>query len=86
MHVQPISPSLGAIVNDVDIRKPLSEQIMDELRALWLDRQVVVLRGQTISSKQYIAFASQLGTPDVYPFLNGLDEFPQITPILKRER
>ena len=46
---------------------------------------MIILRGQSLSSKQYIAFAQQLGTPDIYPFLKGLEGFPEVTPVLKKE-
>lgn len=85
MDIQPLSPSLGSIIHGVDLSQPLKEDLLAELRAVWLDRQVVVLRDQSLSSDQYLAFARQLGTPDIYPFLKGLEGFPEITPILKKE-
>ena len=85
MNIQPLSPSLGSIIHDLNLSKPLTEGLVAELRAVWLDRQVIVLRDQTLSSDQYISFARQLGTPDIYPFLKGLEDFPEITPILKKE-
>ena len=85
MDTQPLSPSLGSIVFGIDVSKPLTDSLLYELRAIWLDRQVIILRGQSLSSEQYLAFAKQLGVPDIYPFLKGLDGFPEITPILKKE-
>ena len=46
----------------------------------------IILRGQSLSSEQYLAFAKQLGTPDIYPFLKGLEGFPEITPVLKKKQ
>ena len=85
MNIQPLSPSLGSIIHGLDLSQPLPEDLLAELRAVWLDRQVIVLRDQSLSSDQYLAFARQLGTPDIYPFLKGLEGFPEITPILKKE-
>ena len=85
MHAQPLSPSLGSLIHGIDLRQPLPESLLAEVRAIWLDRQVIILRGQCLSSKQYIAFAQQLGIPDIYPFLEGLKDFPEITPVLKKE-
>ena len=45
----------------------------------------MVIRRQSLTPKQYLAFAHQIGIPDIYPFLEGLEGFPEITPILKRE-
>ena len=85
MNTQPLSPSLGSLIYGVDLSQPLTDSILAELHTIWLDRQVIVLRGQSLSSEQYISFAKQLGTPDIYPFLKGLDGFPEITPVLKKE-
>ena len=85
MHVQPISPSLGALIHNVDVSQPLKDSLLTELRTIWLDRQVIILRGQALSPEKYLVFAKQLGTPDIYPFLTGLEGFPEITPILKKE-
>ena len=80
-----LSPSIGSAIHGLDLSQPLSKRKLARLRAIWLERQVVFIRNQSLSSAQYLAFASQFGTPDVYPFLQGLDEFPEITPVLKRE-
>ena len=85
MDVQPLGPSLGSVIHGIDLSQPLPDDLMAEVRTIWLDRQVIILRGQSLSTKQYITFARQLGTPDIYPFLKGLKDFPEITPVLKKE-
>jgi len=85
IDIQPLSPSLGSIIYGLDLSQPLTPEELTELRAVWLDRQVIILRGQPLSSSQYLSFAKQMGTPDIYPFLQGLEGFPEITPVLKKE-
>ena len=85
MNIQPLSPSLGSLIQGLDVSQPLNNRQLTDLRTIWLDRQVIILRGQSLSSEQYIAFARQLGVPDIYPFLKGIDGFPEITPVLKKE-
>ena len=85
MNIQSLTPSIGSIIHGLDISQPLTQSLLAELRAIWLDRKVLVLRDQSLSPDQYLAFARQLGTPDIYPFLKGLDGFPEITPVLKKE-
>ncbi len=85
MEVEFLSPSIGAIIRGLNIQKPLLKNEFKKFVDLWHDRQVVILRGQDLSPKQYLSFAHQLGTPDLYPFLKGLDKFPEITPVLKKE-
>ena len=85
MNIEPLSPSIGAIIHDIDLAETLSVNLLGKLRDIWLERQVIVFRKQTLSSEQYLALANQLGTPDIYPFLEGLEDFPEITPVLKKE-
>jgi taurine dioxygenase len=85
MRSEKISPALGAIIYDVDISQPLSNAEMAEIRALWLEHIVIVIRDQTLTPQQQLDFATRIGSPQPYPLLNGLDGFDMITPVLKRE-
>ena len=85
MIIKPIAPSFGSTIEGVDLAQPLKKQMILDIYSIFLDRQVIILRGQTLSSEQYLAFAKQLGAPDIYPFLNGLEGFPEITPVIKKE-
>lgn len=86
MRTQKLSPALGTIIHEIDLGQSLEKSLLAELREIWLDRKVVILRGQSLSPKQYLAFAKQFGTPDIYPLLTGLEGFPEITPVLKKEK
>ena len=85
MHVKHLSSSLGSLIYDVELGQPLAKSLLADIRKIWLERKVIIIRGQSLSSEQYIAFAQQLGTPDIYPFLKGLKGYPEITPVLKKE-
>ena len=85
MKVKALSPALGAEVNGIDLSVPLDDVIIDDLRAIWLKHQMIVIRGQDLTPAQQLAFAKALGEPDIYPFLKGLDGFPMITEVLKKE-
>jgi len=80
-----ISPSIGSIIYGLDVCHRLSDETMAELYNIWLDRKVLVIRGQSLSNEEYLNFALRFGKPDIYPFLEGLEGFPEITPVLKRE-
>ncbi len=85
MHIEPLSPSIGAIIYGLDLSQTLTNEQLQSLRGLWLEYQAVFIRGQHLTPADYLSFARQLGTPDIYPFLRGLEEFPEITPVLKKE-
>ncbi len=85
MKVKALSPALGAEVNGIDLSAPFDDGIINDLRAIWLEHQMIVIRGQDLTPAQQLAFAKALGEPDIYPFLTGLDGFPMITEVLKKE-
>ena len=85
MRIKPLSPSLGSMIYDINLCDSLADDLLAELRAIWLERQIIILRGQSLTPDEYLTFAQRLGTPDIYPFLNGLEGFPEITPVLKKE-
>jgi taurine dioxygenase len=57
---------------------------VDEIRQALLAHLVIFLRDQDITPAQQLAFVSRFGEPDTYPFVKGLEDYPQITPVLKR--
>jgi len=85
MKVTPISPSMGAIISDIDVSGNLSDALIAELRGRWLEHQVIIIRGQVLTPQQQLVLARCFGEPDIYPFLEGLEGYREITPVLKRE-
>ena len=85
MKVTALAPAMGAEVTNVDLSAAHDDGLIAELRAVWLEYQIIVIRGQNITPAQQLAFASAIGEPDIYPFLTGLDGFPTITEVLKKE-
>ena len=85
MKVTALAPTMGAEVTNVDLSAAHDYGLIAELRAVWLEYQMIVIRGQHITPAQQLAFASAIGEPDIYQFLTGLDGFPMITEVLKKE-
>ena len=92
MKVTPLAPSMGAEITGIDLTKHFNRSanridsaVMADIKAVWLERQLIVIRQQSITPEQQLRFAESLGEPDIYPFLQGLDGFPMITEVLKKE-
>ena len=83
LAVQPVAGALGAEISGVDLSKPLDDTVFAEMRQAWLEHLVVFFRDQDLSPAQFLAFARRVGTPIEYPFVKGLDEYPEIIPVLK---
>ena len=83
IEVQPVTGGIGAEISGVDISQVLAEETVADIRQVLLDHLVIFFRDQEITPKQQLAFVSRFGEPDIYPFVKGLDDYPEITPILK---
>ncbi len=80
-----VTPAIGVEIHGLDLASPLSSDALVWLNGLWQEHLVLFIKAQQITPAQQLAFARQLGEPDAYPFLTGLDGYPEITQVLKRE-
>ena len=85
MKATPLSPSMGAIITGIDLSNGIQADEAARLRDFWLKYQVIIIRGQKLTPARQIEIARAFGEPDHYPFLEGLEGYPEITPVLKRE-
>lgn len=79
-----LSGALGAEISNVDLAQDLCDGTVRDIERLWHEHLVLFFRDQDLSPGQFLAFARRIGEPMDYPFLNGLDGFPLITPVIKR--
>ena len=84
LDVQKIAGSLGAEVRGVDLSKDVSEEVLAEIRAALLDNLVIAIRDQTITPDQQLAFARRWGEIHLHPFMQGMEDYPEILKIVKR--
>ncbi len=75
---------IGAEIHAIDLARELPEPTVAAIRQALLDHLVVFFRDQNLTPTQYRAFAARIGTPIEYPFVPGIEGFPEITPVLKR--
>jgi len=85
IRVQPVAGAIGAEVSGVDLSKDLDDATVAALRRAWLEHLVLFFRDQDLSPARFLAFARRFGEPIEYPFVKGLDDFPEIIPVLKLE-
>jgi alpha-ketoglutarate-dependent taurine dioxygenase len=63
-----LGPCLGAEIAGVDLRKPLEDTEFAAIEAALVEHEVIVFRGQDISSSQLIDFGRRFGELSVHPF------------------
>jgi taurine dioxygenase len=77
--------ALGAEITGVDLAAYLDADAISAIRRAWLDHLVIFFRGQHLTPQQLLDFARRFGEVIEYPFIKGIDGFPQITPVVKLE-
>ena len=80
--IHPVAGALGAEISGVDLGH-LSDELIADLRHAWLEHLVLFFRDQDLTPAQFLAFARRFGQPIEYPFVKGLEEQPEIIPVLK---
>ena len=82
MKVTPVTETIGAEITGVDLRTVGDEKVA-EIRAAWLEHSVVFFRDQPLEPEAFLAFARRIGEPVEYPFVKGIDGFPEIIAVTK---
>ena len=85
LGVHRISGAIGAEISGVDLARELPDETIAGIRRAWLEHVVIFFRDQRLTPAQFIGFGQRFGQPVEYPFLKGLDGFPEITPVVKLE-
>jgi taurine dioxygenase len=85
MKSRKIAGALGAELSGIDLTKKLDASQAAEVRQALLDHQVIFLRDQNLTPQQFLDFARAMGTPIEYPFVKGLEGFPEIIEVKKLE-
>ncbi len=85
MQIKRIAGALGARITGIDLREGVSSALAAELRAAFLEHQVIFLPGQPLEPALFLRFAQAFGRPIEYPFVKGIDGFPTIIEVKKLE-
>jgi taurine dioxygenase len=81
IKVTPITPAVGAVIEGVDMRRPLDAETTAQVREAWLERGVVFFRDQDIGEAELEAFVGQFGTPITEPSNAGYGADPKAPPV-----
>jgi taurine dioxygenase len=83
LAIHPVAGALGAEITGVDLSQQLSGEMLAAIRRAWLEHLVIFFRDQPLPPARFLAFARCFGDPIEYPFVKGLDDFPEIIPVMK---
>jgi taurine dioxygenase len=85
LNVRPIAGAIGAEIDGVDLASELAEDIVAAIRRAWLEHCVIFFRAQPLPPAQFLRFARRFGAIVEYPFIKGIEGFPEIIPVVKLE-
>jgi taurine dioxygenase len=83
LKVTPYSPSVGALIDGIDLAQPVSDAAMEQMRAALRDYGVIFIRGQNVTPEQHIAFARRWAPIDINRFFKAVPNYPEIAQVLK---
>lgn len=63
IKINPVTTAVGAVIDGIDMRRPLADDDLATLRQAWLDHGVLFFRDQDITLEQYWAFMENFGKP-----------------------
>ena len=83
LEIRPYATAIGAEVLGVDLAQPLDDDVWDEISKAFHDHLVIFFRDQKLTPEQHIAFARRFGELEPYPFVNGIEGYPELIEIVK---
>jgi taurine dioxygenase len=84
-EIKPIGGALGAELRGIDLSAELPDTTVAAIRRALLDHLVIFFRDQDLPPDRFLALARRFGTPIEYPFVKGIEGFPEIINVAKLE-
>ena len=81
LKVDPSGASCGATITGVQLNQSLSDDLVAEIRAHWLEHKVVAFPDQQLTPAQLVGFSERFGEIGEDPFFGHIDEHPQVAAI-----
>ncbi len=85
IRVERAASALGAVLTGADLSREPSNATAATIRQALIEHQVIFIRDQNLDGPALLRIAKMLGEPNVYPFVEGLPDAPEIFEILKAE-
>jgi alpha-ketoglutarate-dependent taurine dioxygenase len=81
ISVSPVTRTVGAVIDGVDMREPVDAETVQLVRQAWLDHGVLLFRDQDITTEQLKAFVANFGTPITEPSNAAYGANPDADPV-----
>nr|MCS5548559.1 TauD/TfdA family dioxygenase [SAR86 cluster bacterium] len=84
--IKRLSPSIGAELLDIDLKKPLSDSLKDEIYQALLVYKVIFFRDQDLTIEEHMDFAKNFGELEIHPFASNDEQYPEVLKITHNEK
>ena len=64
LSTHPLSEGFGVEARGVDLAQPMTDDAFAAIERLFFEGEVLVIRGQTLTPSQFVAFARRFGPPE----------------------
>ena len=78
IEVEPLTPTIGAVVSGVDLTEPVDDALLSEIHAAWMAHLVLFFRGQPMSPEQHLAFGRRFGELHIHPAAPYAHDTPEL--------
>lgn len=78
LHITPLSPALGALVEGLDLARPLDTFQREQVEQTLLSHQVLFFRDQPLEPQQQATFARHFGDLHIHPIYPNIPEQPEV--------
>ena len=78
LAIEPLNPTIGAVLRGVDLRDGVSPQLAQDIRGALLKHQVVFFEGQDLTARQQRDAAAAFGELHVHPLYPSDEALPEI--------
>ncbi|OXE36529.1 MAG: taurine dioxygenase [Phenylobacterium zucineum] len=83
LKIQKIAGALGAEISGVDLAEPHDDAVIAEIRAAFVEHQVIFFRDQALSPAQQVGFGRRFGPLNIHPYVAGMADHPEVMEIIK---
>ena len=83
LRIRRTAGALGAEILGVDLSQNLDDATVAEIRAAFVEHQVIFFRDQALSPEQQLAFGRRFGPLNIHPYVAGMADHPEVMEVIK---
>jgi taurine dioxygenase len=83
VEIRPYSSAIGAEIRGVDLAQPLDNKTWATIHDAFHRHLVLFFRDQELTPGQQVEFSRRFGELVPYPFVQGIDGFPELIDVVK---